>query len=475
MCLYQDISDNKKMKIKNNSKKIALILFAAFIYFSLQVNSIDINFDTNESIVQGFYDVKDETVSMLDKGLPVTPALNLINNGEIVLRAGDYLKLFEIINDIDRINRNVNNIFAGIKNAKIKINGLKELGFNLTSEENILSLAEQSFAVENFENAQGHIGKITGKLNDAVMNNSKDLYDNLRNIRTIQKNSKIETKLLDELLTGIGNAKIEGNYAYIIQVVNDLENINNSIHAISRVNKGIEKLEKTGKNTTRLKDMFLEANDAINSKDYETLFLVTDEIEYFLEIIENTVELINLTKFKLSELYYLDGINRINETLLLGLNEFSNENYEDAEELILESYDMINKLEAESLLFGALSVDKIKLNLITFVKDEPWIVVSLFIILAAFIIIITKIIKFALVRIYKKKIKSLVKEEKIIISLIKKNQIDYFIRHDIDKDSYKLSVSGYQERLVKIHQKIPVLNDRIERIRNINKNQENEK
>lgn len=439
-----------------------LILLVLLLYVT---KAAELDFGTNESTVQSFYNAREETIDMADKGLPVMEAFYLANQGEIILRSGDYPELQEVTEDINSINRRVNNIFITINKIRIKISELNKKGYNFSPEEAQLNKAVDAFEIENYEDAELYLRKLNTELNSIVLNNSALLENNLNELYEMQKKGSIEIDLVEELINSVIRARKEKDYAYLIQTANELEDINDSIIAVLNINEKIARLAGKGRKTTRMDDLRLEIIDALQARDYETVALINSEIEYLWEIINNTEELLSATRTKIQEMPYLEGIDKVNETLELSIIEFNNENYEDAEELVQDSYDLLNRLDAQSLLFGAVSVDKLRFNLVKAVSEDPQLMRVIILTIILLILLYNKTAGLIMIKLYTKRIAELEKEQKVINSAVKKSQVEYYVKQMIDKETYRTIVAKHQERLIKINERVPVLKDRINRIK----------
>lgn len=439
-----------------------LILLVLLLYVT---KAAELDFGTNESTVQSFYNAREETIDMADKGLPVMEAFYLANQGEIILRSGNYPELQEVTEDINSINRRVNNIFITINKIRIKISELNKKGYNFSPEEAQLNKAVDAFEIENYEDAELYLRKLNTELNSIVLNNSALLENNLNELYEMQKKGSIEIDLVEELINSVIRARKEKDYAYLIQTANELEDINDSIIAVLNINEKIARLAGKGRKTTRMDDLRLEIIDALQARDYETVALINSEIEYLWEIINNTEELLSATRTKIQEMPYLEGIDKVNETLELSIIEFNNENYEDAEELVQDSYDLLNRLDAQSLLFGAVSVDKLRFNLVKAVSEDPQLMRVIILTIILLILLYNKTAGLIMIKLYTKRIAELEKEQKVINSAVKKSQVEYYVKQMIDKETYRTIVAKHQERLIKINERVPVLKDRINRIK----------
>lgn len=465
------MKEQNKIRIRAVSRAIFLVIILFLLSYLPSVFSARLDFKTNESIAESFYNVKDETIEIINKGMSIKIAFNLLNRGEVSLKSGDYNKVKEITLSIDRINKEANNIFTAISKTRTKINELRKIGLNLSTEESVLNSAVKELEIGNFDGAEEQLKKITAKLDAVILNSTIQLEKNLEELDKIQIERGIESALIREIADEIKKARKKEDYSYIIQIANEFENINNSINTLLKIYDEIGKLQKKGRKTIRINDLRLEAINALSNRDYEIMSLINSEIEYLSEIINNTEEVISITKTKLGQLQYLEGIDDVNHTIYLAVQEFDNENYENAQDLIQESYGRLNRLEAQSLLFGTFSAERIRINLIRTIVNDPLLILIIISSGILLTLLYNRTARYTLIKLYTGKVNTLEKEKNVITSLIKKNQLEYFVKRVIDKETYRTALSKHQERLIKINENMSVLRNKMERIKKTTKKQ----
>ncbi len=452
---------------KNTNKNIGILFILGLLLFAIHPNnafSANLDFSTNESTVNSFYSVKEETLDMADKGLPVLGVFNIVTQAEIVLESLNYKKLALSTKEIDDLNKRVIFISENIEKNRIKLTELKAREYNLSLEEKTLNSTIENFKIENYDDAESLITGLTKTIDSRIITISGNLPQTVASLKNTVKQDDIQTPLVQEIADETANSIAAKDYSVTIKLINEIDRINQSIVLIVGINKAISELKGKGFNYARFDDLRSEAINALTNREYEGVSLVNDEIKALLQELYDADSIIASTKEKLDTLQYLNGINDVNNSLSMAVREFNNENYEDAQALGQESYDALSKLEAQSLLFGAVSVEKFRFSLSAFIKESLWLTPIIILIIVLLVFIYNKIGKIIIIRIYNKRIEAFEKERKTIDSLIKKNQMEYYVKQMIDKETYNAAVSKYQERLIKISSDVPILKDRIGRL-----------
>jgi hypothetical protein len=452
-----------KMMEFNRILKLFLIM-VVFLFVVRNSYSTTLDFSTNESIVESFYDVKEETISLIDQGLPLNRVFYMINDGEVYILSENYQQIQKIAKECNDISNDISDIYKSINDAQIKIDGLKELGYNTTNEKNLLNLSKNQFEIEDFDSTKNTIRQISIMLDPIIRKNANKLNDDLKTIQKIVQDNKINTPLINNTIVRVNHAKYNQDYAYIIKTISNIDTINESINFVITIDKRINELSKKQRQTTRINDLKSEILSSLNNEDFDTVALVYTEIEILFDNINNIEELIVATRNKINELFYIEDIKQINATLNRAIDKYNDENYEDSLEDIQNNYDTLIKLESQSLLFGAVSVSKIKLNLIKTIKEKPWIVIVFLIVVLFCIFVVKKILRIIFVYLYENRVKKLEKEIKVINELVKQNQREYYVKHVIDKETYDTTIFSHQEKLIQINEKIPVLKHLIEKM-----------
>ena len=174
------------------------------------------------------------------------------------------------------------------------------------------------------------------------------------------------------------------------------------------------------------------------------------------------------------------GINltEINSIYDSAKTEFNNERYDLVLELVNNAYSKLSEAEAEAS-YGNAIINAVQTTFIGFFKNN-WKIL----LLITFIAVGTLIFTWRKIKLYKidRKIIRLGNEKKVLISLIKKAQIDYFEKKNLSETAYHIKLQKFSELIRDIDRQIPLLTeeqlklkrDLLERIKSM-KSREGEK
>ena len=261
----------------------------------------------------------------------------------------------------------------------------------------------------------------------------------------------------------------------ILQAEKDMEEMIGAGFNVQWVNDTLIEAKKYFKgNYTALLKEIKELNKTETEKIKELLIKAQESLETNYSLVLEKTELISKRKEKAYELH--DSIKaselRINELNNSGLltdeisdlfnslkNEFKNERYEESEQFLENLNNKIAEGSAEAVLLTTIYKAG-KDNFVNFIKENYTLIIIILIII---IIISLLFYNRIMIRILKKKIQDNKIEKEILEELMKKNQMDYFSKGMISKDTYGIKADKYKERLEEIKRTIPVLEDKLDK------------
>jgi len=204
-------------------------------------------------------------------------------------------------------------------------------------------------------------------------------------------------------------------------------------------------------------DALKEAKNSFTDGDYEHVFEVTQLISYTkrqkIDFMDK-VRLLEIKKQVLEEKGYSE-IKEVNVIMQQAMNAFSLEQFEDANEMLDEAKDEINKANVERIRLSTVAA----FGKNFFVRN--WLLVLIVIAIIALITPMT----FTKFRdsYLKRRIKGLNLDLKKTNELIKALQKECFIDHKINTDTYHDRVLKYEERIAEIKHSTPILEARLAR------------
>jgi len=233
------------------------------------------------------------------------------------------------------------------------------------------------------------------------------------------------------------------------------ETANNSL---TRAEQDIREMEISGLGTFYVKDIYLEAEKAFNGKktkeNYALAIEKSDLIRKTKEKAYRLLDELELLGLKIDE-FSNTSVNLTSaiSSFNLAKQEFSDERYAKAEELINKSYLKIDDAVAESSRLNAMFKSS-KRNIKYFVRNN-----FLEIIITLVILLVIGLIwhNEAAIKKYNKKIRDFETENAVLLNLIKKAQLDYYQDRKLSKSLFDIRLSKYQDKILMIKEKKPII------------------
>ena len=203
-------------------------------------------------------------------------------------------------------------------------------------------------------------------------------------------------------------------------------------------------------------DALKEAKNSFDDGDYEQVFKVTQLISYTKRQKIDFMDKMRLLEIK-KQVVEDKGMNmkKIDTMMQQSMNAFSLEQFEDANEMLDEAKDEINKASVERIRLSTVAM----LGKNFFVRN--WLLVLVVVLILALItpMIFAKSRK----RYLKGRIRHLKLDLKKTMELIKSLQKECFVAHKINTDTYHDRVLKYEERIAEIKHSVPILEARLAR------------
>jgi tetratricopeptide (TPR) repeat protein len=444
-----------------NKKLYLIILLLTIIVLTL--NFFEFVLALNQTITQASIFQAQESIKksqnavnyMENLGLNTERVNDLLEEAKLFFKLEDYGRVVEIGKEINQLKETAILLSANIDKAKSLIESAKSIKLNVSSIEKQLSSGIEEFEINNYEEAQIKIDQSLNYVKEKLENESKNLIsvlDNLNN-KTIKKN--ITLNIINDLLNQLQNKLLQENLLDTHIIKKEILMLNTSTENLIKVKDDILEMLDNNLTTSRVDDLFKEALLAIELGNFDRANSIIQEIEDLKENAFIILNQINEVKqiIKDVELQGLD-VTEAENLLSQGIDKFIINDYEEAEELLQKSIKKIEQIKTSSLLFGLINKSELKFSIITFLKAYWWAILIIILVLIIFGKITYDILY---IKILNHRISNLKNEQEAIINLIKKYQEDYFKRKIISKTSYNAAVDKYQERLLKIKEKIPII------------------
>jgi len=228
----------------------------------------------------------------------------------------------------------------------------------------------------------------------------------------------------------------------------------------------IQEMEKEGMQTTRVNDLFFQANIsyqahlALNQSGKQTDFSQTIEnCEKIIEIKNtafNVYDEIEALENRIEGLEDKDlNLSKIKASFRSAKEEFRSERYEQAEEKVDETYKRISESQAISNRLQAI-YDATRKNIAYFIRNNwQWFTLLLVVALVGGAIAKRRIEIYLL----RKKKQRLLLRKETIKNLIEEAQYSYFEKGDISEETYSTRTDKFGEMLRDLNRRIPLVEE----------------
>ncbi|MBN4049208.1 hypothetical protein JYT91_01180, partial [archaeon AH-315-M20] len=207
--------------------------------------------------------------------------------------------------------------------------------------------------------------------------------------------------------------------------------------------KEIEKINDTERRE-KAKELLLTAQEKIGVQvDYKKVLEKTKAINDRKERAYEINDLIRASELRIQEFKQQNlDTSEVEVVFSNAVDEFKNERYEDAEDLLNTIYGKLIELSAETTLVRTIYRAG-KENIVVFIKEHYK---ALLLIIVLLLIIAILIYNRVMIKILRHRIKDMGVEKDVLEDLMKKAQTDYFAKSNITKQTFEIKTSKYKER-----------------------------
>jgi hypothetical protein len=225
-----------------------------------------------------------------------------------------------------------------------------------------------------------------------------------------------------------------------------------SVMRIERAKGDIREMDELGIGTAFVKDELIDAENALQSRDYQLVLEKTESISSRKERALEILDSISALELRIGEVSKIGDTSDALEKLKEAKAHFESENYPEAEDAVFEGERSLRQLEGEYSIIKA-RYSAARDNAISYVK---WHWKTLF--FAVFLVIALIVISY--LRISKMKNMKMLEdmriERKVLGDLVRKVQKEYFNESRISRRIYDIKTGKYRERMLVLDEKIPI-------------------
>jgi hypothetical protein len=345
------------------------------------------------------------------------------------------------------------NSFA--KTSKARIDTLFKLKDMVNHEKAVILLTNEEKRIRNsISDAQSSYflhGKLGRDHYSRLMENAKNelfqIQSMTEDLRTENSKTKKGTSLPKAAAAMLVLFLVAG-------MANAAEN-DKAAKAIEIAEKTIAEMQAMGFGVTYANDTLSEAKKLYGEGYYEGAESLASKVLDIKEKAIKTNELINSVETKIYELSSLGyDTSSASEIFDSGVSEFTLDNYVDAEAMMLEAMNRLDKIEAEESLKRVQQRSWISET----IMDYLWV---LLVVALASVVIGFRLRERAHVKKCRSEIKSLEAEREKIKKSITDIQTNYFKKGSMSRIDYELLIRNRNNRLSDINRNVSVLNERL--------------
>jgi HEPN domain-containing protein len=398
---------------------------------------------------------------MIEAGLSTLRVDELIERAKESIERGDAYSLLSLLNQTISLKQKAFQIKKDITETEERIKKIKQNKMGLANAEKLFNETLYEFELNNYEGAEELIKEIEKEIVGVMKEKSSILIARVVDYRESAAGLGINDVAINNTLNVLHGITKPGDVDKLLLLIEETENMNQALILLINVKEEINHMREMGLKTVRVENEFKEAKLTFELGNYKKTVTIANQIsglkQKALEIKKGIEEV--ETKIGYAQQNNLDVIE-IRQLLDSAAEEFELNNYEEAERLIERSKRRLEEIKAGSLFQLALGRGEKRFNVVGFLRNNWKQTAGVVVVIIVLGIIAGKIFS---ARIIKLRLKRLNKELDIIEELIKKSQEDYYKKKAISKDSYETAIDRLQIRMVRIKEKIPVLEAKLKK------------
>lgn len=226
---------------------------------------------------------------------------------------------------------------------------------------------------------------------------------------------------------------------------------------IERAKADIQEMEELGIGTAFVNDVLRDAENALLNEDYQRVLEKTEAISERKKRALEILDSMRALQLKIDEVSKIGDTSKAEEELSKANAYFKNENYGEAEDAIFEGERDLRRIEGEYSIVEA-RYDAARDNTVMYIK-EKWRVLVLAVLLISVVGALSYIKISRMLDV--KRLNDTKLERKVLDDLIVRVQKDYFNESKISRRVYDIKVRIYQEKILELDEKIPVLESQL--------------
>jgi len=405
--------------------------------------------------------VKEE---MISAGMGVSRVDDLITEGFLYFNNKNYDKTREIIASVYELRRTafnaqnelglVNQLYLSVVEENISLGDISK-----TKLEWELEQSQREFNKENYEGSLEILARIKKALLESISNKYNYLNNSLSGLEERTTLLELSKARIITLKTLLSEALRTGKLGELEILEQEVKSLNKSLAYYEEVRLAIPNLEDRNLSTQRIRDGLRSAELDLNFAEYESGLNKLESLEKLIQ------DALRLEK----EITELEG-TITNEQAGLGVSFEEAKNilkqakhelvigdYESAEQKLISARTSYESSKAE-VLVKKVGLKSFGISLREFVKENR----SYILLVILIISLVLKLTSGLWVKsIRRRKITRLEKELRISKRMVQDLQKDYFVHRKMSRESYDEAYEALQERIMRLKERLSLLNKKV--------------
>jgi len=239
---------------------------------------------------------------------------------------------------------------------------------------------------------------------------------------------------------------------------------------LEKAKTDMQELQNKDFNVIRYNDTLITTQEIYGAKlelesqgdivDYSNVMNYIEELSNIKQLAIKTFDELQVLKLTIEESRYINGIEEVDLIYIEAEEAFRQERYEDSLELIDQTYEKLSEIEAVDTKIKA-TYEAARRGFVNLIKDN-WKEIGIgFLVLIILYFLFHRRIE---IKIVNKKIARLERQKESIKTLMSKTQGSYFNKGDMDDNTYQIRMKRYAEITRDLNRQIPLLKERLARV-----------
>ncbi len=337
------------------------------------------------------------------------------------------------------------------------------LGIATANASLLRTKAGSEYQIEDFEGAANDARAANALLLPALKQDAEQVLADAAALERDLAATNLTLTRPNETLVALRAAYAKGDYGQFFLLAEQLGALNDSARALITLRGQMDALAAQGRTTARFQDILAGMRQQFEQKDDAGLLAQYNATELLVASINGTLASNEATRARIAQ-PALQGIDFSEAEQLLNLSEreLAIENYEQAASYAEQAASSVETTARQHLFVSAMNQARMRFDPLAFLRRNWW-----WLLLAGVLAVLAEKVggRLLKIRLLERRIAALRKEQEAIVGLTRKLQWDYFKERAIDKDAYAAASAEYQKRADEIDEQLPLLELRLERLR----------